>query len=170
MHYLTHATVGANVIWLSLLADTIDERIIILGAAGAIAALLPDIDATAAKIHFLGGGVLGVFRGGFIHRGFFHSLLAGVAVFILSFIFLRHYQPLLPLAIALGYISHPFIDGLNYGGVQYFFPYRKKFHILPKFLRTPVEGLTDRLLLVISVGLLLVWFFKIFLATESGII
>jgi membrane-bound metal-dependent hydrolase YbcI (DUF457 family) len=163
MTYLTHMAVGANTVWLSLLVTSPDERVIILGVLGALASLLPDIDAVAAKIHFVGGGVLGIFRGGFKHRGFFHSLLAGGIVFVVSYIFLSAYDSLLAWAIVLGYLSHPIIDGFNYGGVQYLFPHKKKFNLLPKFLRTPVKGIGDYILLTVAIGFLMLWYLKFFL-------
>lgn len=147
----THAAVGANAVWIAVfLGVVIDERAIIFVVAGALAALLPDIDARNAKIHSVGGGVLSVFRGAFAHRGFFHSMLAVGMVFVLSFVFLREHHFLLPYVITLGYASHLFIDGFNFKGVQYFFPFKKMFHVVPKFLASPVRGIADQLFFVVG--------------------
>lgn len=146
----THAVVGANAVWVAALLGMVDERAWLLALAGALAALLPDIDAREAKIHHLGKGALGAFRGAFQHRGFFHSLMAVAVVFGLSFTFLRAYHPLLPFIIALGYASHPIIDGLNFKGVRYLFPMRRMFHLVPKWLASPVRGWYDQLFFIVG--------------------
>ena len=158
----THAAIGANAVWLAALTGVVDERVVVLVAAGALAGLLPDIDATSAKIHFLFGGVLSPFRGRhsgvFQHRGIFHSIFAVAVVFALSFIFLRQYNPLLPFVLALGYASHPFIDGLN-TGVGYLFPFNlKRYALVPRSLQTRVGGPVDQLLFFLAIVGLLMFF------------
>lgn len=151
----THAIVGANAAWIAVLFGSPDSGIF-LALVGAIAGLLPDIDAGTAKIHFLGGSVLGAFRGIFKHRGFFHSILATLGVFFVSFFFLTQYHPLLPFVATLGYFSHLVIDSLNFTGVPYLFPLPVKFRFLPRFFRSPVRGFTDQILFIAGVlGLLL---------------
>lgn len=151
----THAMVGANAVWVATLFYSIENAVALLIAVGALAALLPDIDAPHAKIHYVGKGALGMFKGVFHHRGFFHSLLAIAIVAVLSTMFLRQYHPALPLIITLAYASHPFIDGFNYAGVEYLCPSRKRIHLLPKFLRSQVNGPFDQLLFVLGAGGLL---------------
>lgn len=150
MTWKTHALVGANAAWIVALYPAAAPNIFLLLAAGALGGLLPDIDAGTAKIHFVGGGTLGFFRGIFQHRGFFHSLPATLIVFVLAYSFLSVYDPFLPWVLALGYVSHCVIDAWNYSGVQFLFPWRVKFHLLPHLLRSPVKGFTDQLLFVVG--------------------
>lgn len=159
----THAAIGANAVWIIVLAGMVDERAWIFVVAGAIAGLLPDIDARGAKIHSIGGEALGAFRGIFEHRGFFHSLLALVLVYLASHFFLSEYHPLLPPIITTGYASHLFIDGLNFKGVRYLFPMHRMFHLVPKWLATPVRGFLDQLLLVAGLaGVALFFLFQFY--------
>lgn len=150
MHWRTHAVIGANAIWLAVVVHPVDQSALLLLAAGGVSGLLPDIDATAAKIHFTAGGVFGPLRGFFRHRGFFHSLLAVALVALVSGLCLTRYHPALPLVVTLGYLSHPLIDGFNRPGVEYLFPWKKRLRLLPKALTTPVKGLADQVLFVVG--------------------
>ncbi len=148
MSGFTHAAVGANAVWIAVVLGATDERAGLLIAAGALAALVPDIDAVFAKVHFLFGGLLSPFKGGhsgiFQHRGIWHSLYAVALVFALSVIFLYPFHPLLPFVVTLGYFSHPLIDGFN-ATVGYFFPfYNRRVTFWPRMLRTPVKGPVDQ--------------------------
>ena len=153
MTWRTHAVVGANAVWITALFSTVDATALGLLAAGAFAGLLPDIDASGrgAKIHYVGGGALGLFKGVFQHRGFFHSVMAVVLLFLVSTWLLREYHPLLPLILTLGYASHPIIDGFNTVGVRYLFPKRKMYNLIPKFFRTPVHGFADQLFFILGI-------------------
>lgn len=77
MTWYTHAAVGANAVWLTALFGEPTRYASFYIMLGAFAALLPDIDASwrGAKIHYVGGGILGIFKGVFRHRGFFHSVI-----------------------------------------------------------------------------------------------
>ena len=150
MNWRTHALVGANAVWIASAVYPVTPAFAWLIAVGAFAGLAPDIDAVQAKIHYLGGGFLGIFKGAFKHRAFFHSILCAAIVYALVWFFLRQYHPALPLVAAAGYASHPLIDGFNIPGVEYLFPVRVRYHLLPKSLRTPVGGFVDQLLLVLA--------------------
>ncbi len=152
MTWQTHAAVGANSAWIAALAGTADERLLLLAGAGAVAALLPDIDATGAKVHFAAGGSLGMFRGIFRHRHFFHSILATTLLYFVAGFFLRPIHVLLPEVIALGYLSHLLIDGCNMTGVRLFFPATTMISLLPKSLRSRVKGPMDQLLFILGVA------------------
>lgn len=154
MKWYTHAAVGANAIWLTALTGHIDEYTPLLIAVGAFAALWPDIDATnkGAKIHYMGSGILGMFKGVFQHRSFFHSFLATTLLLLFSLLFLRQYHPLLPWVLTLGYVSHPLIDGFNLSGVRYLFPFKKFYRLIPYALTTPVGGTADSLFFVLGIG------------------
>lgn len=146
----THAVVGANAAWIApLLGGSTNIPLILFALIGAVAALLPDIEAGRAKIQYVAGGVFGIFRNIFQHRGFTHSLLGVLLLFLLSLsTFSLH--PVLPLIITLGYITHPVIDGFNHAGTQYLYPVQRKFWLVPKILRTPLGGLADQLLFVLG--------------------
>ncbi len=147
----THAVVGANAAWIAALAGAADPSIAPLILVGAIAGLLPDLDAGAAKIHFIGGGLLSSFRGTMKHRGFMHSFLCTGVITWVSFLFLSKFHPLLPVVIGFAYISHLIIDGLNFSGVPYLYPWSKNICLVPKFLRTPVKGFIDQLLFIFGI-------------------
>jgi len=162
MSGLTHAVIGANAIWIASVYGVVDQNTALLAGVGAIAGLLPDIDASSAKIHYLFGQFLSVFKGRhsgiFEHRGIFHSILSVIIIFVFSFIFLRQYNLLLPLVITIGYASHILIDGLN-TGVGYFFPFnRQRYALVPKFLRSKVKGPVDQALFILGTVSLLFFF------------
>jgi membrane-bound metal-dependent hydrolase YbcI (DUF457 family) len=155
----THAMIGANAVWLAHLLGQVDASFPFLIAVGAFAALLPDIDAVYAKIHFVFKGIFGMFKHNFTHRGFFHSLVAVALLYLICFLFLRTYHPLLPPIIALGYASHPFIDAFN-GGVQYLFPYPRFLSFVPRLFRFRVNSNGDHALFFLG-ALGIVYFFII---------
>lgn len=170
MKWYTHAAVGANTAWLSVIFGSANESTLLLVVAGSFAALIPDIDATSAKIHYLAGGVLGVFKdkrsGIFQHRGIWHSIFATLVVFVLSFVFLRDINEWLPLVIALAYFSHPLIDALN-TSVGFLFPfYNKRINIVPRILRSNVGGPVDTALFIAACTTL----FMLLLGTAAVII
>ena len=152
MTWQTHVAIGANAAWLTALSGQTHEWSLLMLAVGAFASLLPDLDAvgSGAKIHYVGGGIFSMFKNSFRHRGFMHSLVAGMLILLVSVLFVGRINPFLPGVIVLGYISHPFIDGLNLTGVQYFFPSSRKFNVAPRFLRSPVRGWADQLLFVLG--------------------
>ena len=166
MTWRTHLAVGVNALWVAPFFRPIDQSILILLPVAMLASLLPDIDATAAKIHFLGGGIFGIFRGAFYgkyfhHRGLMHSLPVTVLLFIILLVVFHNSVPALAYVFAASYFSHAVIDGFN-TGVGYLYPFLyKRFGLIPKFLRTPVDGLLDRtLFLFAAFGILL--FFLVF--------
>jgi membrane-bound metal-dependent hydrolase YbcI (DUF457 family) len=148
MTWRTHIAVGTNALWLAGLFGPIDQSILVLLPVAIIASILPDIDATSAKIHYIGGGALGLFRGAFYgkyfhHRGIMHSFPVALLFFIiLMLVFWRSY-PALPFVFAASYFSHSIIDGFN-ASVGYLYPFvHKRFALVPKSLRTPVGGIAD---------------------------
>lgn len=158
MTWKTHAVVGANSVWLAALLTPVDEWGLVLIAAGAFVGILPDIDTggSGAKIHYVGRGVFGMFVGVFTHRGFFHSLFAGAIVACVSYVLLTPYHLALPLVVTAAYMSHPIIDGLNYPGVMYLYPLKKKIRLVPKSWATPVKGGADSILFFAGIiGLIL---------------
>ena len=154
MTWRTHLVIGANSLWFINLSQSSIDQIAILIPAALIASLLPDLDATSAKIHYVAGGAFGGFRGIFEHRGIFHSIFATLIIFALlfsiNFFALHNAYPLLPFIFTLSYLSHPVIDGLN-AGVGYLYPFKKrKYALLPQSLLSPVKGSMDNLLFFIG--------------------
>jgi membrane-bound metal-dependent hydrolase YbcI (DUF457 family) len=137
--------IGANAVWIAAYFGQIDQWAFVLMAAGAFAALLPDIDAggRGAKIHYVGGGILKIFRGWFQHRGFFHSFMAVWLVYIAAVALTAAYHALLPAVIATGYASHLVIDAFNRKGARYLFPVPNFIAPVPKIFTAPVKGWTD---------------------------
>jgi len=153
MKWYTHAAIGANAVWLTTLLGVVDERAPLLIGLGALGALLPDIDATQAKIHFIGGGFLKPLGQLSYHRRFFHSLLMVALLGLVSYLFLEHYFPGVSVCLTFGYLSHTLIDGFNFKGVYYLFPFvKKEYHLLPQWLRTPIGGLADHLLFIAGIA------------------
>lgn len=175
MTWRTHVTIGVNALWLAGLTGKIDSGILVLLGASILGSLLPDIDATAgggAKIHYVGGGVLGGFQGLFFgktfhHRGLMHSLFMVACMFLLALVGLKIFSlkydfdtsgslNLLPFVFALSYLSHTIIDGFN-TNVGYLYPFSyKRFALLPRVLLTRVGGPMDLLLFFVGIfGLVL---------------
>lgn len=163
MTWRTHIAVGTNAIWLAGLLGQVDQSILILLPAAILASLLPDIDASSAKIHYAGGGALGIFKNSFHgkyfhHRGIMHSLAAAVFFFIVLWLAFKNSYPLLAPVFTLSYFSHSLIDGLN-TGVGYLYPFvNKKFALLPKSLRFRVGSPFDTLLMFAGIAGLLIFF------------
>ncbi len=158
----THAAVGANAIWIAALVGQVDPMAGVLMAVAAFAGLLPDIDSVYAKVQFLFGGLLRNFRiqgsGLWQHRGIVHSFFATAFLFVLSFIFLRQYHPLLPYVVALGYASHLIIDGFN-TTVGYFFPFTTtRTTFWPRTRWVKVGGHVDQLFFFLAM-ISLIFFF-----------
>ncbi len=152
----THAAVGANVIWLALLTHQVDQYAPILIGVCAIAALLPDLDAPHSKIHRLTRGFTRIFQPLFPHRTFFHSLLFLLILFVIVTLTTTFIHPFLPIAITVGYLTHPLIDALTPGGVEFLYPKRKRYHLLPYGYRVAVGGLVDTIMFVAGcIGILL---------------
>lgn len=158
----THAVVGANAAWIAAFLGNSDDRVFLLAIAGAFAGILPDIDAGGAKIHHVVGGAFGAFRGVFSHRGFFHSCLAVAIVWAVSTIFLRAYHELLPAVVTLGYLSHLVIDGFNFKGTRYLFPWQREFHLVPKWLATPTGGFVDHIFMIAGLTGIVILLLEIF--------
>src|SRR6266481_1702189 len=164
MTWRTHAVIGANTLWLAAFFGTIGQSVFVLLPAAVIASLLPDIDATSAKIHYMAGGILSPFRGAFSgkyfhHRGMMHSLLVTFILFLIVWFPTRNTIPALSYVVALSYASHIFIDGFN-TMVGYFYPFSlKRFALLPRFLRSNVDGPLDRLLFFARAFGLLLFFY-----------
>ncbi len=162
MTWRTHIAVGLNALWLAPFFGPLDRSFLVLLPVVVIASLLPDIDASSAKIHYALGGVLRVFKGSFHgkyfhHRGIMHSLFVAVLIFIILVIIFKNTIPALPYVAAVSYFSHALIDGLN-TGVGFFYPFVKRFSLVPKVMRTPVGGIIDKVLFFVGLMFILLFF------------
>jgi membrane-bound metal-dependent hydrolase YbcI (DUF457 family) len=169
MHWRTHIAIGGNAIWLTVFSKNPDQSLLVFLPVAILASLLPDIDAAGngAKIHYIGGGVLGNFKGIFTgryfhHRGIMHSVFVSVIFFIILFLinllFLNNSYPLLPYVFFLSYFSHPIIDGFN-TSVGYLYPFSfRRMSMVPYVMRSPVKGFTDNLLFIFGIFGILLFF------------
>lgn len=124
----------------------------------ALAGLLPDIDATNAKIQHLGptGGLLKSIGGLSGHRRFFHSILITLLLAI-PFLFIESTIPGITIAFTAGYASHIIIDGFTKTrGVAYFSPFSSRdLYLLPRKWRSDPDHWLDILLFFIgAIGLI----------------
>jgi len=147
--------VGLNCMWVLLLFKSVDPvTFLAIIPASALASLLPDINAGAAKIHFIGKGVLrGFVNSGqgkyFSHRGIMHSLFV-VALFHIFLLIVTGGNKPFSIVVTLAYLSHPIIDGFN-AGVGYLNPfYLKRFALIPRRYRVSVDSKADRILCVLA--------------------
>jgi inner membrane protein len=153
MLWHSHVAVGANAAWISVLFNAPVEYTIGLAILAGFAALFPDIDGDHAKIHSVGIGKftpLAIFKGGFKHRGFFHSLLAVVILLVALLIWVPEYKLLIALVVATGYASHLILDGITKSGIRLLFPLKKKYRLLPRALAFRTGGSVDFLLLLLG--------------------
>ena len=164
----THAMVAANAIWLTMFSLYPSENFLILLFAAALGGLLPDIDASDAKIHQKTYGItkpIGMF---FKHRGFLHSWWAIAIVMLLSYLFLSPIDERLPVIIGVAYASHLFLDAMNKSGIPFLFPYMKRIRVLPRFITPKVGGMIDWLLFYFA-SLALILYIVVYLLPEVQI-
>jgi len=164
MRGVTHATVGANVVWIpTILGATVAPWLI---AVAAFVALLPDLDASESTIKNLKfGGRIGkvkivlkpfvpiaiIISTIFRHRGIFHSLLI-LAILSVALGFLPFLTNELWWVIMLAYFSHLILDALTKSGIEAFWPLRVRVGLLPKAFRFKTGGLLDIVLSLAGVG------------------
>ncbi len=160
----THALIGANAIWILPTFGLVGIAAIPLAFVGALAGLLPDIDAKEAEIHDQTYNVTKVFfiHKIFGHRRFFHSILAAVLLFLALQYLLPNTHPALAWIVLTGYLSHMFVDGFNTKGVCYLYPYDRPLYLFPDFLRSRCGGWADDLLFVVGIGGLSIFAYKFY--------
>jgi len=118
-----------------------------LAMIGGLAGLVPDMDTRKSELSHATGGLTRMFFLDllFRHRSATHSLL-GVALFGALSTLLFKLDFAAPLVAVLGYASHPFIDGFNPQGCEYFYPVKNNYRLIPKFLCVDTGGWADHLL------------------------
>lgn len=155
----THAAIGANVVWLLTLTTLSINPLLI--AVGALAALLPDLDASESTIKHLKVNVGRIriepfylpallFSALFKHRGWLHSATAIIIVAFLSWLGFSRYDIAVPLVITLGYASHLVADACTISGIQFFLPIQSELHLLPKPLRIRTGSVIDSVLFAVA--------------------
>ena len=161
----THFVIGANTAWLAFIFMPQSAWFFGLMLAGGFVALLPDLDNKHAEIHQLTKGLLRLLLIDKLrHRSLLHSLIIMPVVAVASYFTFKFY-PMLPWIITLGYASHPFIDGFNPQGCEYFYPSSKNFRLIPEFLCVKTGGWVDHILF--GLGVLA---FGLFVAVYFGLI
>ena len=124
------------------------ENIAVVAGVSAFSALLPDIDIEGSKVNNKAGivdkGVSSVFS----HRGFIHTPILYVVLYVLM-------SMVLPQAICLGFligtISHLVLDTFNYKGIMWMYPLsRKHFHIASIKTRTTMETVFMAIMIAIT--------------------
>lgn len=140
----------------------------LLAIAAGLGALLPNLDARESRIKnlTLGTGIapfalpaLALHRllG---HRGLLHSLLGLLLMALVVGLPIALYlEPGAALALLLGYASHLALDGATKSGIPFWFPNRRRVHLLPPKLRVTTgsepEDIVLALLAMTTIALLL---------------
>lgn len=151
MTYKTHF-IGGVCAPIMLSAVMPIENIAVVAGVSAFSALLPDIDIEGSKVHnkagIVGKGVTSIFS----HRGFIHTPILYVVLYVLM-------SMVLPQAICLGFligtISHLVLDTFNYKGIMWMYPFsRKHFHIASIKTRTTMETIFMAVMIAITLFVL----------------
>jgi inner membrane protein len=154
----THVLAGTSAVWMiGFIPDTLTlDTLGISLLAAAFGALLPDLDASDAKVRTLGiGGIRpfvpiseGIFRT-WGHRGPLHSYLGLVGAAAAAVIFARALSWEIGLAFWLGYASHLAADACTKSGIPLFSASSKgpRFHLLPSPLRFRTGSQAEDMLL-----------------------
>lgn len=135
----THALAGA-LIGVALTGRGSLDVTALATVAGAVGALLPDLDHPRAALSRRVGIVSAPVRLFFGHRGATHGLAAVFTAFALSLCLVPDLR-LYGLAAALGYASHVALDGLTVQGVPLLWPSRRRWRLL----RLTTGGIIERL-------------------------
>ena len=149
----THALAGVASLWClqafpSLL---LPEQLAPLSLLTALGTLLPDLDASQSQIRNL--AIAGIAPFALIasllnrtlgHRGLLHSALGwGIATLVL--IPLAFFGGItVPLALSLGYGSHLATDACTKSGIPFFYPNRRRYHLLPRTLRLTTGSMAEK--------------------------
>lgn len=166
MRWHTHAAASANAVWLFTILPVGIVHPVFLVIAAAFGGLLPDIDASDAKIKHLGWKGINplaplsfIFNAVFGHRGILHSFLALGALMIGGFLLLIWLPWQILLAVWLGYLIHLLLDAITPSGVPFFYPLDRRIRVLPRPLSIPTGSIVEELVFAIFAMLLAVYIF-----------
>ena len=167
MLWRTHMLGGISSLWVleAISHGLTPESLASLIACAALGSLLPDLDASEAKIKHLRLGQIEPFaplsqllHRRFGHRGFLHSLggVAVVALATLPIIIWGGWQ--FAAALLLGYVSHLILDACTRAGIPLFPGSTRRFYMLPVRLRIVTGSAAEEIVVAIlgSLALLLV--------------
>jgi inner membrane protein len=102
-----------------------------------VSALISDIDIKTSKL----GKKFKFLSESFKHRGFFHSLL----FFILMYIILTFTNTNKQHYFLIGYLSHLILDAMNYKGINWCWPLKKK---IKGFCKT--NSITEKIIFIFT--------------------
>ena len=159
MTYKTHFVGG---ICAAALTSTIMpvESLAVVTAVSAVSALVPDLDIEDSKLGRKAGVVSKGISRAFGHRGFFHTPILYIVIYILMNMFLPKF---LSLGFLIGTMSHLVLDSFNYKGIMWLYPLTKRhYHIAS--IKT--RGFGETMFLIAMVGLSVYAFVKVGVATE----
>lgn len=154
----THGTIGLASAWLLIFLPGFIPSPILPLIAGFFA-LLPDIEGGETKIKHLGTknikplAVFGTIATGlFKHRGFFHSVFMVLLLLLMgTVLYFYDYIPFIyVLAALVGYLSHIALDALTPAGILLYWPFKKKFRLMPRKIAPKTGGMIDELLFIIG--------------------
>ncbi len=149
MMYVTHLAFAS--LAFILLSKYIHGSIYIALSVCLIASVIADIDHHKSKVGRKLPILSRIIESVFSHRGFIHSLLFAMILFITIYFTLLHYSISVYYAYAflIGYLSHLLIDSLNPQGVAWLHPFSK--HRLRGFINTNSFGEKAILLVIFLV-------------------
>ena len=144
MTWRTHLAGGLASLWLLQPFTPSSESFGTLALVAALGSLLPDLDARESRLKHLtlGTGIAPFALPSMAlhrllgHRGLMHSALGLVVMCVtLSLPLALLLRELAPLALALGYGSHLFLDAATRAGIPLWYPAKQRVHLLPPKLR-----------------------------------
>ena len=121
-----------------------------LSLLAALGALLPDLDATQSQIKHLSIAGITPFAPLALllnrtlgHRGLLHSALGWGTITVLLIPLAWFGGIAVPLALSLGYGSHLATDSCTKSGIPFFYPNRKRYHLMPRLLRLTTGSMAE---------------------------
>lgn len=167
MLWRTHMLGGISSLWIveAFPHGLTPELLAPLIVCAALGALLPDLDASEAKIEHLRLGQIEPFaplshllNRRFGHRGFLHSLGGVVALALVTLPIAIWGSWQFAAALLLGYVSHLILDACTRAGITAFPGPQRRFYVLPPRLRIVTGSAAEEIVVAIlgSLALLLV--------------
>ncbi|TSC56628.1 MAG: inner membrane protein [Parcubacteria group bacterium Gr01-1014_18] len=172
----THLAIGAASAWIGTAVLSL-PAVFWAPMVGALFALVPDIDASEAKISNLNYKGIQFFRpfqmvfSNFKHRGFCHSIVFLIGLYLLGLYgFYAGFISAGFLSFAMiGYASHLLLDALTPAGIGLFWPIPIKFRLLPRVISPKTGGFVDSLFWIVgNVGWLLYYLVYFGASTVPG--
>lgn len=157
MRYKTHLLTSTT-ITLALTEYTNLEPNILLFGGVLIGSLLPDIDEENSFIGKRSLGISSIVHSIFGHRGFTHSLLAALLVFLPYFF----WEYTFLLGLSLGYLLHIIGDFFSVSGVPLFWFFSKKTKARIKIPLYQTDHWTEKIIFFVSLCFFFFLIYRIF--------